>query len=414
MNETIALDELKIGTELGVGGQASVYELPDFDDQYDFVFKRYKKGLVVDRQPLEKLVALPTNMSEGEISLLEIGASFPTNVVEHDGEAVGVIIPRAPSDFVVEIRDAARLCEVQFLTHGERSSLLGLKIPGANDRVSVCHDLARLLAIFHRHGLVHGDLSHKNVLWSCRETARSYLLDCDGAILGDRESALPQVTTPLWTDPRVVSGDIARPDTDSDVLGLALMFYRAFFQQRGDITRGLNLPIPAEPEVGTEVRGLLEATFVSDRSRPSMETWASALQGLSERQEIRDIELKTSSGGASASPFVGEPAVRQDAFGEQTVRVDRSPVAAPSEAEVGQSGSAPLFKAVGPAPISGKTPTPARASKPANGESSNALQSVPTSGSPEHRSSGVLFYLLLAALAFLATVVGFLVTSSLA
>ncbi len=61
---------------------------------------------------------------------------------------------------------------------------------------------------------------------------------------------------------------------DSDRLGLGLLFYRTYFQVRGNFTGGeLELEIPAEPRINKTVDRLLAATLHGGAPRSSAEEW---------------------------------------------------------------------------------------------------------------------------------------------
>ncbi|MFJ3586458.1 hypothetical protein ACIPPS_30115 [Streptomyces sp. NPDC090127] len=58
----------------------------------------------------------------------------------------------------------------------------------------------------HAMGLVVGDLSQANVLWSLEPGPAVHLLDCDGVRITGRPAVLDQADTPDWLDPHAPPG----------------------------------------------------------------------------------------------------------------------------------------------------------------------------------------------------------------
>ena len=277
----IDFSALDVGQELGAGGQATVYEIRG--DQ-TYVFKKYHHAQP-ELEALEVVAQWRRDLNPQDRSLLDTSAAWPHQIVIDDDRPVGVTIRRAPEHFTFDVRGTQRLRELQYAVLSERSERLGLSVPDLTDRTAIVQHLAEVLDLFDRHHVIHGDMSFKNILWTDTPEPAVSLLDCDSARVGPSDSALTQVTTQHWTDPRVQKTWIAAPDRDSDRLGLA--FYRLFFQARGNFTgTDLDLQIPDTPPLPRPTHELLQRSLTMTVPRPAPSEWMS----ISEHEHVATPE----------------------------------------------------------------------------------------------------------------------------
>lgn len=282
---TIELSRITLGDLLGEGGQAKVFacSVAGGDDR-NWLFKRYDDNRP-DATKLVELVEWPKSLSYDDRIHIEKACSWPACVVIDPRDrvkAIGVLLPRATDGFYLPKTESReeRLREFQYIILADRSAKIGITIPSGSDTLEIIEDLAKSLDIMHRHGIVHGDISMKNVLWSA-SPPRSYLLDCDGVSLNGSNAGFPTVTTPHWTDPRILDNTIASPDTNSDLWALAAAFYRTYFRTRGEDLDGLDLDsLPPSPQMSAGLRGLLANTFNAPVPYPTGEDWRRQVERL--------------------------------------------------------------------------------------------------------------------------------------
>ena len=304
LEAVVKREDLDVGDEIGSGGQAIVYRLLSHSQ---ILFKEYR-GVRIDPDGLDRLIDWRTGLNAGDRDLLDRSASWPRSRVVNDDATVGVLIPEAPECFKIDVRGSSKLNEVQYLAFGDRARKLGLELPGPGERAGIIATLADLLELFDRHRIVHGDISFKNVLWSTKTDASTYLLDCDGALQGRHRSALPQVTTQHWTDPRVQKSTIARPDVDSDRLALGLLFFRTYFQVRANFTgTELQFDVPSHPPLNRSVDTLIEKTLHSSSGRSSASEWQRIrhLSTFLEQSGYSENVPAASSNGTHSAPTYG-------------------------------------------------------------------------------------------------------------
>lgn len=262
----VRLDDLRVGDLLAEGGEGRVFELPL---QPHLVFKAYRHE--ARREFLDDLVRWPGDGPDAErVGRVRAATAWPTAVVvdsarlgparldspRRDGDAAGVLLPRAPRRFAVRHRDGStHLATLSYLTADPayRAVAYGLSLPPpvSVERLGIVYALARLLETFERSvpGIGHGDLSTKNVLWSLQRGPEVFVLDCDncerygpgGRPLGT--AGRRRAMTPNWEDPAVGSGD--NPSPASDRYSLALIFLR--------VVGAANFPIQARQRQGEDV-----------------------------------------------------------------------------------------------------------------------------------------------------------------
>lgn len=305
--EVLDISSLRLGEEVGSGGQATVYRLADHPGH---LLKRYR-GVDADPAALDRLVEWRNSLGPVERETLDVRTCWPRARVTEGGLTIGVIIPEAPPEYLIEIGDGQtrKLNEIQYLTHADRAHRLGLVIPSATVRARLMADFAALLELFDRHSVVHGDISFKNLLWTVDPIPLIYLLDCDGARLGPHPAAVPQVTTQHWTDPRLQHGEIRHPDHDSDRLALGLAFYRTFYSARGDFSGGqIHLQLPETPPLPPEVSAVAQRSLSNDAPRPTPFEWRflSQVEVDPAFEPIPQVNVS-----APSAPPIQRPAVQQ-------------------------------------------------------------------------------------------------------
>ena len=317
----VQLSELHLGELLAEGGEGRVFDVVSAPSQLGRrrVYKQLRHPRPLPE--LSSLVAFPSCLAARDAALsgrVLASSAWPVSVVvgyDDPSLALGTVLPRAPSEFWVRHRDGSRrLATLSYLTNDPDRIAVAYGVmtpaPGAPERVALVYALARLLEAWQgqsrqgqswqgqspRPQVVHGDLSAKNVLWTLRPAPAVYVLDCDGASLGD-ESTAPgpdrraRAITPNWDDPALKRGD--QPTAASDRYLLAIAFLRvvgaAHFplqsRQRAveRVSVDLELPrswrkLPDMPPLWELCERSLSLANAADRPTPTQ--WAAELEEL--------------------------------------------------------------------------------------------------------------------------------------
>ncbi|MED7951735.1 hypothetical protein [Streptomyces sp. BE303] len=273
----VELALLAVGAEAGRGGQGLVQRLAGYPG---LLFKRYLDPGKVHGPALAELVALRLALPGEERDRLDAQAAWPLCRVVDGPGCVGFLMQEAPAAMSWQTgAGGRRLTEAQYLFYPEKPATQGVVRPDPEQRLALVLELAGLIERLHRWGLVIGDLSHANVLWSVVPEPAVHLLDCDGVRRVGAAPVLEQTDTPDWADPLSPHGSSAT--VDSDRYKAALLFGRTLAQDPY-LTPGQ--PFEPLPDVLTDrqlatVRRIWDQAGGPYGTRPDLTAWLLALGG---------------------------------------------------------------------------------------------------------------------------------------
>lgn len=259
----VALDELLVTDRLADGGQGSVFRLSD-----GTLLKLYHAGIAVLAAELGRLIELPVRERVGASS------AWPTGRVFHGGRCVGVLMPAAPTRFHTTLAGRQSLLELQFLLYPRRATWAELPAPDAAARHALAAGYARLFDVLHTGGVVVGDVSMRNLLWTLTGGPAVFAIDCDGFRLAGRPPAVRQAGTAGWGDPSCPH----QVTLDSDRYKLALLMLRLLLGNHvvtpADVCAKPLLRAAYPPSVVA-----LAALATQPGHRPAAARWVAALTG---------------------------------------------------------------------------------------------------------------------------------------
>ena len=181
----------------------------------------------------------------------------------------------------------------------------------AGEVVTTAGPLAAALAVAHGEGLVHGDVSPANVLYTA--DGRPLLADLGVArLVGESGRAVDG--TPGFVDPVVVAG--AEPTTARDVYGLAAVCYRALAGEVVAETRSTGRSRRARrtalrelaPNAPAELVEIVEAGLApTPRARPDAAAFGARLTSACSATPVR-LSVAPPSGAVGRSPAGADPA----------------------------------------------------------------------------------------------------------
>ena len=141
--------------------------------------------------------------------------------------------------------------------------------------LSAVVDLCKTMEILHRHNIVIGDISGRNLLWTDVPTLRVMVIDCDSFHPEGKVGVSPPKQSPDWEDP-----SLATPLTtmESDLYKLALAAYRGIWAATTDRPLAGNKRMPDAPDGVPEIlRSLIERS-IGASPRPSAKEWVDSLK----------------------------------------------------------------------------------------------------------------------------------------
>lgn len=210
---------------------------------------------------LEKIVAFPGQLALQDSRWLGENTTWPVALAERDGAVCGFLMRAVPSEYSYPgdsyLDDAhAGIADV--------------------DRLRMLQSLATALARLHEIGVVVGDLSPRNVLFSYGSPGRCLLIGCDAMQLNG-ETALAQVETLGWEVP--VGESKTTMASDAYKFGLLAIRLLARDPKSRDES--------AIAGVSAELRRLaISSQHLDPMRRPSPSAWVGALE-----QAARAVEL---------------------------------------------------------------------------------------------------------------------------
>jgi hypothetical protein len=238
---------------LAQGGQATVYRAPELslpDCNYPLVVKVYKsRYLPISWVGLARLAMVRQNASPKERGLLDRYFTWPLRAVVEGSGAVGTVMPLLSNDFFhnfSSITGETRLRprEVQHLfVPQDRNSRVGLTHANPTQRLSICFEAARALAILHSTGLIYGDVSG------------------DALRRSGSGAVVPQVETPDWDPPEPHKAQ----SEYTDRYKLGLMILRVLTPAK--MTSTIRDADDVGPILNREGRILLRRALSHDRDR---------------------------------------------------------------------------------------------------------------------------------------------------
>ena len=279
MVDTLEYAELLPLTEIGKGGEGRIFAS---GTKRGVVFKEYMQSSrnPANRSALEELISLRASWSREEHAWLGERTVWPDKVVLNRGAFAGFTMPLISDQYFRRfgIRSSPRRvpCEWNYLSMRSKyrsNPNLVSEVPDVrvDQALQLVLDLAKTMSFLHRHGVVVGDVTGRNLLRTDTPSLRALIIDCDSFRIEGRKGVSPPKQSPDWDDPDLVGTETTQ---SSDIYKLALAAFRAVWGATTDRPqRGLN-PVP--DGVPKELCSLIvEST--APASRPSAADWVQRL-----------------------------------------------------------------------------------------------------------------------------------------
>jgi len=271
--EDVELSALRLLGQVGHGGQGRVYEL---ENSRTLLYKQYYDAERICGDAMSRLVKLRQQRRPADRSWLDSHFAWPMCRVISAGVVVGFLMRHANKSY--SWHDAAgrrHLTELQYLIRPPKPSWRQITQPRPDQRGQLAYALAELTSRLHHWGVVVGDISDANVLWTVRPQPDVYVIDCDGMRIRGKDPILDQADTPGWHDPLQ---RFPVPGTDADLYKLALALARILCcdpeMRPGD---QLIFVSGALGHREREVRLLFARAAGPSGTRPDATLWAAAL-----------------------------------------------------------------------------------------------------------------------------------------
>ncbi|WP_331449198.1 hypothetical protein [Streptomyces prasinus] len=303
----VARSSLALGERIGSGGQGDVHAITGGP----LLFKEYKDPSKVNGAALADLVGFRQGLGQADRSRLDTLAAWPLCRVVESGRTLGFLMRRAPARMTWRTATGVtKLLELQYLIRPSKAAWQDVVQPTPEQRRALALACVEAIGWLHDAGLVIGDISQANVLWSLSPEPSVHFLDCDGFRQVGRAAVQAQAATPDWNDPLAPSTDAT---VDTDAYKTALVAGRIVSQQpyvipsqdlhfvpgclngrQSDGVRRLfaqaagergTRPRPSEWQTALSNRGVITLTAAAPRARPAIDH--TVLDGARNRTPIR-------------------------------------------------------------------------------------------------------------------------------
>lgn len=283
MTTTVTLQSLGKLTALGGGNEAQVSRV---ESRQGIAVKIYKPN-VIGELHLPSLEALLNTIqaleSHARTRILQ-RAAFPIDLVTDNGGWIGFTMPLLADTFfaVHGVRAMPKRVELDWnrltMSHrwvGNSNIVSQIPIPTERQQLEIALSLAQTVAALHQAGIIIGDVSGRNLLWSLQPEPLAYFLDTDSF----RISKMPGTTTPKetdgWRDPQL-NGQPT--NFSSDCFKLALAISRIFFSSEFGAS-SLNKPPTSMTNTSQQIFDHAK-TSLSGTHRKDAQSWTQLLTRL--------------------------------------------------------------------------------------------------------------------------------------
>lgn len=268
--------------EIGRGGEGVVYSAANLGSR---VYKEFfaTSRSMSDQVALEGLIELQNQWTEEERVWLTQRTVWPETLVLDQGQLKGFIMPSIEQRYfrkhVIGQNQKTILCEWNYLSFREKllsNPKVVSEIPRVStvDAIALVHDLSKTIKLLHKYGVIIGDVSGKNLLWTDSPNLQVMLIDCDSfKIAGPGDVAWPK-QSPDWEDPFLNGKPTSQ---ESDIYKLALAAYRSVWAVGADRPQPPDFLLAPQPRGVTDELASLIKRSLAETSRPTAEEWENVL-----------------------------------------------------------------------------------------------------------------------------------------
>ncbi|WP_139204037.1 serine/threonine-protein kinase [Rhodococcoides kroppenstedtii] len=223
-NVMVEKSELGELTSIGSGGQAKVYSAADYTMpgmNGRIVYKQYRKAILAKYgdalyHGMPELILFPDSLDDKNQKYLSTLAVWPKALVVENGRALGILMRIIPDTFFFDMilpnKNSRTLLELQhFYRMDAQKQELGIPLTSDKDKILLVLKLIKGIEFFHRHNLVLGDFSPRNVVVSHpakldgpnKGKLFPKFLDIDSFRFRGGQPPIEQMNTPMWYPPEI-------------------------------------------------------------------------------------------------------------------------------------------------------------------------------------------------------------------
>jgi hypothetical protein len=239
----------------------------------------YKKYTISRAEAdLDRLVRIRRRWDDDSAAYVRRHYAWPLAVVTAgDGAVAGVLVPRASMAYRAHLStQRVRVRDFNYLLYEARAARVGVEPASVREKLMLIRALVEALNWLETQGLVHEDLAAHNLLWTTSPEPSVLMLDCDSIRPADSKVEEPLLTTTDWTDPRVLTGVVARPDHAATVYAIGLIVARVLGSPSW---RPSDTDVEDSPggQLPDGLRSVLRDSVRGSTPRPQLTSWLASL-----------------------------------------------------------------------------------------------------------------------------------------
>ena len=269
--------------QLATGGEGIVYSVRS---KPDVVYKEYKINVrpTLNTLALEGLVDLGATIKADDWMRISSRTSWPHTLVIDGTQPTGFLMNRIEKRFYknygLKKNPRKVLCEWNHIVYQAEPLSAGMttEIPQLDTRqkLALVNDLAHTIAVLHRHNVIVGDISGRNLLWTLEPEPQVLIIDCDSFRIDGKPGTSPSKQSPYWTDELAIGRDT---DQSSDCHKIAIAAYRAILNDPSKPPNPDRILNTYRDDIPQDVRNLIAAGLQS-ANRPSATDWTECFDRL--------------------------------------------------------------------------------------------------------------------------------------
>ena len=257
----LELEPSALGAPLARGGEGTVHRLADGHH----VAKMYHHPELVDFFRVRRLIELRESLPAVTRKLLDGFCAWPLGIVRSGGRESGVAMKVVPDEYYMEVPgeegQSRRITrELQHLIVEGFLARRDFYDPNIAERVDLIGSFAFDLAVLHGLGVVVGDISMKNLLWTLRPSPAVFMLDVDSFTFAGWRGSESTAETPGWESPQ----ELDPPSVLTDAYKLALAGQRIFEQRHSAPLDPSGIAIHGDTELELTIRSMIDAARQHD------------------------------------------------------------------------------------------------------------------------------------------------------
>lgn len=267
---------------LSEGGEGIVFRVRN---QPNLVYKEYKANQLphLNIQALEDMMSIIGTWEASHQARLLSRTVWPQSLVAHGAEKRGFLMPAIEDNFYrrygLRSNPKRVLCDWNQLSYQDAPlpahMISEVPRPSVEEKIMLIKDLVATVDLLHQHGIIVGDMSGKNLIWTTQPN-RVIIIDCDSFRIDGRKGVCVHKESPGWIDPTLQGRQTCK---ESDIYKLGVAAFRSLWNDPSSVVTPEVVNRSRPSDIPGDLISLIAAS-VGATNRPSSSDWVRRLDQL--------------------------------------------------------------------------------------------------------------------------------------